>query len=151
MAKGLCRRCYSNAWRTATPERRRAASEANKAWQRNNPERAKVHSDRSNAKRQKRYASDPEYRLFRAFCGLLNRYGVTREEYERVLAQQGGRCGICRSDKPGRRRRLFAMDHDHNTGVFRGLLCIYCNTALGAFRDSVFNLAAAIAYLENRR
>ncbi len=67
------------------------------------------------------------------------------ETYDRVLKAQGGRCGIC-SCAP-RTQRLRA-DHDHDTGVFRGLLCNSCNhKLLGGAHDQVALLQAAIAYL----
>ena len=63
-------------------------------------------------------------------------YGITPEEYARMLAAQEGRCFFCR--KP--RRKLLAVDHDHVTGRVRGLLCTPCNTSLGwyeRYKDKV--------------
>lgn len=73
-----------------------------------------------------------------------HRYGVEREEYEAILARQGGVCGIC-----GRDEKL-VIDHDHETGEIRGLLCHRCNFALGAVEDDIRILSRAIAYLEER-
>ncbi len=57
---------------------------------------------------------------------------------------QGGVCGIC----GGRDRdRDLAIDHDHETGEIRGLLCSRCNTALGSFRDNPEIITAALSYL----
>jgi len=68
--------------------------------------------------------------------------GVT---YESLLALQGGRCGICR--QVPRSRRL-AVDHDHESGWVRGLLCISCNhELLAAARESVEILRNAVYYL----
>lgn len=62
--------------------------------------------------------------------GRLKKYGLSEEDYERLLAEQGGVCAICEEPPSGRWKRL-AVDHDHETGEVRGLLCITCNTLLG--------------------
>jgi hypothetical protein len=77
---------------------------------------------------------------------LKRRYGITVEEYDAMLEQQGNRCAICRTDKPGGKGR-FHVDHDHQTGEVRGLLCNNCNRALGHFKDNVLILEQAIRYL----
>lgn len=75
-------------------------------------------------------------------------YGIRQEEYEAMLAGQGGKCAICQTDKwPGKDNRPHA-DHDHVTGQFRGLLCTSCNQGLGRFGDDPARLRAAAAYLE---
>lgn len=72
---------------------------------------------------------------------------LTDEQYEALLAAQDGRCAICRS-RPVKYR--LAEDHNHRTGVMRGLLCNWCNhKLLGGARESVMVLRAAIAYLED--
>jgi predicted nucleic acid-binding Zn ribbon protein len=75
-------------------------------------------------------------------------YGITAEEYDALLAAQEGRCAICGSpDWPGKGNRPH-IDHDHETGRIRGLLCNNCNTGLGQFKDDPQRLRAAIRYLE---
>lgn len=76
---------------------------------------------------------------------LKHKFGITVEQYNKMLAAQGGTCAICAST-PGLRR--LAVDHDHETGIVRGLLCGPCNRALGMFRDDPALLAAAIRYLQ---
>lgn len=72
-------------------------------------------------------------------------YGITRAEYDRMLALQGGRCAICRNQP---RRYALAVDHDHQTGVIRGLLCVHCNhNLLGGAHDDVEILKRAVDYL----
>lgn len=73
-------------------------------------------------------------------------YGITLEKYDDMLQAQGGVCAICASDDPKGMGR-FPVDHCHDTGKVRGLLCTLCNQALGMFRDSEDTLLAAIAYL----
>jgi hypothetical protein len=57
---------------------------------------------------------------------------------------QAGGCAIC-AKKP--RRRFLAVDHDHTSGAVRGLLCYYCNTAIGVFEFDLGTAERAIAYL----
>lgn len=74
------------------------------------------------------------------------RYGIPPETFTAMLRWQNGQCGIC--------HRVFddtalppCIDHDHKTGMIRGLLCSMCNRTLGAF-DSIEWLTAAIQYLK---
>jgi len=73
---------------------------------------------------------------------LQRRYGVTAQEVEVLVAAQGGRCAICR-EAPAEH-----VDHDHETGRVRGVLCFNCNGGLGQFRDRLDVMASAIAYLQ---
>lgn len=79
---------------------------------------------------------------------LRDRFGLTVEQYNSMLEAQGGVCAICK--RPKRKRRL-AVDHDHKTGMIRGLLCSPCNTSLGGFGDNSETLTNAIVYLEKHR
>ena len=69
-----------------------------------------------------------------------------RLAYERMLYLQNGKCAICGREDNGARR--FCVDHDHETGRIRGLLCGRCNTGLGFFEDNTEALRAALEYLE---
>lgn len=71
-----------------------------------------------------------------------------RSARARILAEQGGRCAICRTGAPLGPQRRWHMDHDHATGALRGVLCAACNTALGLAGDSPERLRAMAAYLE---
>ncbi|MFD0856820.1 endonuclease VII domain-containing protein [Actinomadura adrarensis] len=73
---------------------------------------------------------------------LKLRYRITAEEVERHRRAQGGVCSICL------RRKASHVDHDHDTGLFRGLLCFPCNGALGQYHDTPEYLRAAARYLE---
>lgn len=77
---------------------------------------------------------------------LKSTYGLTVEDYDAILSSQDNKCAICKSDTPYGKGR-FHVDHNHETGEIRGLLCHYCNLALGNFKDNVSNLLSAIAYL----
>jgi hypothetical protein len=78
---------------------------------------------------------------------LNNKFGITVEEYDKLYLQQKGRCGICEKHQSEFKRR-FAVDHNHDTGQVRGLLCGNCNTGIGNLRDSIKLLKKAIKYLK---
>ncbi len=80
---------------------------------------------------------------------LLIKYGMTLVDYQNLLESQGGVCAICGSEKSCADRPL-AVDHCHDTGVVRGLLCSSCNSGLGYFRDDPNRLEAAVRYLVTR-
>lgn len=80
-------------------------------------------------------------------------YGITSDDYLRMLAEQGGGCAIC-SWKPlpgatGNGR--LHIDHCHRTGKLRQLLCIQCNNGLGRFREDTAVMRKAIEYIEKHR
>jgi hypothetical protein len=77
---------------------------------------------------------------------LRTRYGLTREDYESMYQKQDGRCLICKE-----KFEVLCIDHDHHTGKIRGLLCVQCNAALGAFKDDVQYLRTAILYIEQHK
>jgi hypothetical protein len=72
-------------------------------------------------------------------------YGLTAEQYQQLKELQGGACAICQRAR-GISKRL-AVDHDHQTGKVRGLLCGPCNKMLGHARDNPGFFARAIYYL----
>lgn len=73
------------------------------------------------------------------------RYNVTTSEFEAMLAEQGNRCAICGDRAPN------CLDHCHESGRFRGVLCRKCNAGLGQFQDTPELLRAAARYLERKR
>lgn len=78
----------------------------------------------------------------------FRKYGVTREHYYAMLSEQFGGCAICFTEEPGRGNKYFAIDHNHETGAVRGLLCHGCNTGAGMFNDDPVRLRLAADYLE---
>ena len=83
--------------------------------------------------------------------GSLSRYGITIEDYEILFERQKGICAIC--GKPETRIctkgmvQSLSVDHDHKTGLIRGLLCDRCNKAIGLFYHNPDLLANVIEYL----
>ncbi len=71
----------------------------------------------------------------------------------KALEEQNNACAICEEPLPNllvyeNRRRGYAIDHNHDSGEFRGVLCTNCNSLLGMAKDSKSILEAAIDYLE---
>jgi hypothetical protein len=84
--------------------------------------------------RQRLHGSSREYHLRR-------RYGMGVKVFEAILAEQDGKCLICERPDPEH------VDHDHETGKVRGILCFNCNQGLGNFRDDIRSLIRAVNYL----
>ncbi len=75
---------------------------------------------------------------------LRRKFGLSQADYDELLAKQGGGCRIC-GKKPG--KISLHVDHDHETGEIRGLLCVGCNSALGQFHDDTELLHRAVTYV----
>lgn len=72
---------------------------------------------------------------------LIRSFGITLEDYNRMLEAQNGVCAICGKseiiiDKRISKLRALTVDHNHKTGKVRGLLCARCNQALGLFKEN---------------
>jgi len=81
----------------------------------------------------------------------LRNYDITNVQHEQLKESQDNVCAICGGEgfligKKGHHEKL-AIDHNHETGKVRGLLCHNCNRALGLFKDNIVNMKEAIAYL----
>jgi hypothetical protein len=76
---------------------------------------------------------------------LGRRYGISAEEADLMLAEQDGMCAVCQT------AAAVHVDHDHETGAVRSLLCFNCNGGLGQFRDDPVVLRAAADYVEEHR
>jgi len=121
-----CKKCHnmrSSVWYKNNKEQAMAST---KGWKKSHPINTKLSQLKQNLKRM---------------------YGLTIEEYDAILMSQGGLCLICHTDTPGGRGR-FHVDHDHDTGKIRGLLCHGCNIAIGHMREDPRILRSAADYLE---
>ncbi len=78
---------------------------------------------------------------------LISLYGLSQAAYNNILVQQKGVCAICLQAPNG---KVLCVDHDHETGNVRGLLCENCNRALGMMKDDSMRLRAAADYLEKK-
>ena len=100
------------------------------------------------AQQAKRRAKDKTiYERVERNSKYKRQYGITVDDYNRMLTAQNDGCGICGVKTPGNRTKHFHVDHCHSTGKVRGLLCHKCNRALGLFDDNVDVLLQAAKYL----
>ena len=103
------------------------------------------------AAQRRQRAARPNYH--RA-SNLKQRYGISLDEYHSIIANQNFACPICQveiSETLGYKgKRLVVVDHNHDTGEVRGILCWSCNLMLGHARESTDILYKAIVYLSER-
>lgn len=79
---------------------------------------------------------------------LRRRYGLSREQWQTTFAYQGERCAICLKNTPGwKEYKRWCVDHDHDTGYFRGILCRGCNLGIGNLQDDPKLCERAARYL----
>lgn len=123
-------------------------------------------------KDRKKYKDDPEYRKkvlenckdnyirhadYTKIYSRQYRYGISEDEYQKMLGDQGGVCAVCGAEDPGCTGRSWAVDHDHSCcsgnrtcgKCNRGILCQPCNAALGMAKDNPDILRKLAEYLEN--
>jgi hypothetical protein len=107
--------------------------ERTRKWQRENPDRVRANMERFKAAGKRTVSNRKSH--------LKRKYGLTLQEFDALLASQGGGCAICgRPDADN-------VDHDHTTGRVRGILCFNCNVAIGQLEDDEDRLAAAMTYV----
>jgi hypothetical protein len=112
-------------WQQYYRENREKVLARNREWQRNNPEKAE-------SVRRNTY--------------LKRTYGITLSDYQALLEAQGSACAICGGQDP--HGRSLAVDHCHDTGRVRGLLCDPCNRCVGLLGDRSDVAKAMSRYLE---
>ncbi len=109
-------------------------------------------------KQKIRIASGKYYKQNRAKIrdqSLFREYGLEKGRYEEMLIEQNNVCAICglaetaTVSKKSAQLKMLAIDHDHETGKVRGLLCRRCNKAIGLLREDLGIFASAISYLQN--
>lgn len=118
--------------------------EKQREYYRNNPGRYK--------EAQKRYRQTEKYREGLRDRTYKRKFGISLEMYDKMLEEQNSVCKICHCPETsmgawGEVKRL-AVDHCHDTGIVRGLLCDRCNHLLGLAKDSQTLLSSAIKYLK---
>jgi hypothetical protein len=141
--------------------RRNDCIECNKAAKRErharNPEPGRVRAREwaaENPERRAAYLAEyrmrPERRRVMRDLYYRRTYGISADDVDEMLDAQNGRCAICGEKAPDRLASMH-LDHDHEHGQLRGLLCLSCNQGLGKFRDDPTVLLRAIVYLRQRR
>jgi hypothetical protein len=137
--RGECRSCFqakARARAEADPELRAVARERTRSWVEQHPERKRANNQAYAAAGKKGPADRKSH--------LKRKFGLTPEDYDRMLADQHGGCAVC-GDPPA--KTALHVDHHHETGVVRGLLCFRCNAAIGNLRDDPLIIASALAYV----
>lgn len=143
------RREYMRKWAHAkyhaTPELRKQRAAYTKRWRDNNQD--KIHAWPSRQPRE------------RLEQGYVDKYGMTMAQIEAMAESQGWKCAIClnpvskredviRTSKETMMRFNFVVDHCHDTGTVRGVLCRNCNLGIGYLRDNAYLCRAASEYLD---
>ena len=130
-------------------DRMRRARVANPDKYRESTRRAmvKYRANMSEDEKRQKLEYDTEWKRKNPYQTKLNnikyKFGITKEEYETMVEEQGNRCAICqiKMSPP-------CIDHCHSTDKVRGLLCRKCNIGLGYFDDSIKYMRRAIKYLK---
>lgn len=150
------------------PGGKEAATDRMRRWRAANPERAKEHSQKYKPTREKRRLYEAEYRaanrerhrkrdavwskadraanpLKYRERHLMKYYGLSLAAYDKMVVDQHGACASCRKPQTN-----LHVDHCHETGRVRGLLCSKCNTAIGLFGEDIALMERAALYLEGK-
>jgi hypothetical protein len=133
----VCNRAQRAARYRDDPVAQERARRKAREWAQANPERVR--------EKQAAYREDGRIKKSIRKTHLKKKYGLTPEDYDRMLEAQGGGCAIC--GKAPRPDISLHIDHDHETGRIRGLLCFTCNNGLGQFQDDPELLIAAAEYV----
>ena len=131
--RSYCKKCAIkklNYWRDKNPEK----------VQRSVKEHYRKHINEYKNRAQQCYLRNPEK-------WNLRRYRMTPEEYEKLLKIQNGVCAICLNVESIKRKKRLSVDHNHQTGKIRGLLCSKCNNGIGWFKEDLVILNRAVEYL----
>ena len=107
--------------------------------------REHINSNRSAWKKKNSNEYYGKQVVWNRWSNLKKLYGLTKDDYQWLLEKQGFKCAICGCQQS---EKMLAVDHDHVTGLVRGLLCSPCNAGLGSLGDSVTGLKRAIDYLK---
>lgn len=127
---------YMREWRRENSAR---VNEKNREKRRANPELAKLDNERRRARH------DP---LLQRDTMLKRNYGITLDQYREMYLSQDGKCAICDESKPDCGKDGLVVDHCHDSGNVRKLLCTHCNKGIGQFKEDIHRLNKAIEYLE---
>jgi len=134
VARGLCSRCHDRYlyWRDPAKARER--------------NRNKPHNKSRRKRFYYRHQEDEKTRM--RWNHYWFKYRIRREDYERILNEQGGVCRICGIQPDDTNRKRLAVDHDHKTGKVRALLCVHCNASLGLLKEDAKVIGRLLRYVE---
>ena len=133
-------------------ENDRKKNERAKLRRQTDPEFARKEKEARKRWYETKYKTDLEYKRYKNAKRVVMRYGLTIDDYKRMLLEQDGKCLVCGTEHRDETGGRLVIDHDHDKGVthVRGLLCGLCNIGIGAFRDSPEFLRSAASYLERK-
>lgn len=153
-AKGMCRKCY-NREQFSDPAKAERHRRDTAKWIAENPEKAKEtyrryfdanREDVLRRSRDRRRTNPPPSASQNA--RFLRSYGITVDDRDDLIDSQKGLCAICGQPPMGKRQHgVLHVDHDHETGRVRAMLCSNCNLGLGKFKDDPDLLARAAQYV----
>ena len=95
----------------------------------------KTYCKHCSSERVKRWRQTPKGKLARKKYNLAKAFGITLEDWDKMFVQQNGQCAICKREFSQLKMTPF-VDHNHETGQVRGLLCPVCNQFLGLIKDN---------------
>ena len=136
-----CKNCNEDDWycyKSGIKVCRPCKLKKNKEWYEKNPSKRLEYVNRWQSK-------NPDHSRN---SRLKRTYGITSEQYDHMIDEQGGLCAICKSDSPNTKHGKWHIDHNHETGNIRGLLCHNCNVSLGLVKDDASILLSMVAYLQ---
>lgn len=151
---GTCRRhfsqsemgkVYRKAWYSKNREEFLAYSAA---YAKSRPEKTREYKDRYERVNKDKIKEMRKTRL-NEWDSTFARFKISADDFKKLHDAQQGKCAICCREGAGRKTsKRMSVDHCHETGVVRGLLCNRCNLGLGHFQDNVEALTAAVEYLQ---
>ncbi len=103
--------------------------------------------------KRRKFGLQSECKICKRNSTNIRRYGISNDEYSKLLKAQNYKCWICKctsDDARNSKKATFAIDHNHETGAVRGLLCSSCNMGIGKLMDSVELMKMAIRYIEEK-
>lgn len=95
------------------------------------------------------YRKSDESKRRKRYQHLRDMFGMSPEDYEKLIEEQNNQCKICGKNGKDCRYKVLVVDHCHATGKIRGLLCDRCNIGLGKFKDNLALLDSAAKYLRD--
>lgn len=151
-----------------TSEQKKKRAEYARMWRKNNPEKVAEHAKRTRIKnkekikqRQKEWRENNRAHVSEKgkkwYIENVDRvrnnqlklhFGISLEKYNKILDKQNGVCAVCGSSSE---KRKFSVDHDHETGKIRGLLCRGCNVGIGNLKDDIIVIENALNYLKKHK
>lgn len=115
--------------------------ESNRKYKEKHPDRYKENHRKQSQRWREKYPDQQRY------SHMKSNYGLLKEEFLNIIKEQCGLCPICGKELDLLSKRGIHIDHVHDTGKVRGILCKNCNLLLGHAYEKISTLQSAIAYL----